>query len=123
MTEPRNDNTPNWQPSKKTETKSKYYSASTEGRTIRRFHLIKANGIPLSIPYAMLPIFTMDEHSNLLILTHDIRVVIKGRNMKKLYDAFSGETVLWIKECSSQMDDETEDVFVEEIVIESDLMM
>ncbi|MBO6516060.1 MAG: hypothetical protein JJ975_05880 [Bacteroidia bacterium] len=111
-----------WQPGGKGEKPKKYYGIESGGRPVKRFHLIKKNGIPLCVPYALLPLVTMDAQSNLLIVSHDLKITIKGRNMKKLYDAFGGEAVMWIKESDTEMDDESEDVFVQTIIIASKLL-
>jgi hypothetical protein len=117
-----NDNNPNWKSTGKAEKLKKYYAVDNGGRPIKRFHLMKTNGQSLSIPYAMLPIISLNVEAHLLIMAHDIKIIIKGRNMQKLYEVFCGEIVMWVKESETTLDDESEDIYVDSIEIKSDLI-
>lgn len=89
---------------------------------IKRFALQLRTGKSYSIPYALLPVIELDSNQTLRILSHDLKVTITGRNLKKLAKHLGDEKVTWIKEDPSGKDSNEESLFVSSISIECEFM-
>lgn len=105
------------------EPETKYYALAPESKGfIKRFALKLRTGKSYSIPYAMLPIIELEGKQVLKILTHDLRVLIQGRNLHKLEEALSEERVLWIRECLTGKDTGEDEVYVSQITVVCDFI-
>lgn len=71
----------------------------------------------ISVPYAYLPIIKLSSNQELTICTHDLSIVIKGRNLNKIEEWLNEEKVLWVRESNTDVDSEDTDVFVSSIQI------
>lgn len=83
--------------------------------------MLLRNGQVFSVPYSLLPIISLKPEAGLWIVTRELEVIIKGRNLQKLEEEFSREQVVWVRESETMIDDEKSEVFIAEINIESEL--
>lgn len=97
-----------------------YYGIETGNRFVKRFKLLLANGEVISVPYAYLPIIKLSSKQELAICTHDLTIVIKGRNLDKVEEWLNEEKILWIRESNTALDSEDTDVFISSIQINSE---
>lgn len=78
------------------------------------------SGKVVSIPYAYLPVIVLTEDKQLVICTHDVEVIIKGRNLQKMEEWLNEERVIWIRESITNFDTGDSDVFVSDILIKGE---
>ena len=105
------------------EPEARYYALAPDSKEyVRRFALRLRNGKSYSIPYAMLPIIELDGKQFLSILTHDLNIKIRGRNLYILEEALSEERVLWIRECLTGKDTGEDEIYISEITIVCDFI-
>ncbi|MEQ8470035.1 MAG: hypothetical protein RIC35_02565 [Marinoscillum sp.] len=91
--------------------------AIAEDVALRRFMLIKRTGLTLSVPYSLLPLYQLDANK-LAIVSHELKVLITGRNLKALLEYLSDECLVWVRE--RDHDDGEAFIYISEINIESE---
>lgn len=101
---------------------TQFYAVGATGALIECFDLILRPGQEYSIPYALLPVFCIEEGSTLFILAYELRITVKGRNLYPVRDALKNKTLIWIRESTSQKDDDAIDVFVSSIELEGKII-
>lgn len=97
----------------------KNYKTDTGGY-LKRLKLIFRDGKRISMPYAYLPLITLEAIGNLIIKAGSFVVKIKGRGLDILEEALSQEIVSEIAESPTLVDDENSSVFIASIDIEGE---
>ena len=77
--------------------------------------MILRSGKVHSIPYALLPIGTLDG-GTLYIKAYELLIKMSGRNLDPIEEHFSSRSLLWVKASPSGKDDGISTTFVQEIV-------
>lgn len=94
---------------------NQYYAIASEHQTVERFKVILRSGKVHSIPYALLPIGTLDG-GTLYIKAYELLIKMSGRNLDPIEEHFSSRSLLWVKASPSGKDDGISTTFVQEIV-------
>lgn len=97
-----------------------YYAVAINTDVVKRFDLILKSGTRHSVPYSLLPIYTLKAGNELEIAAYGLSITIKGRNLMPIYKSLSDENLLWMKESPSGKDDHETDCYISEIKISAE---
>ncbi|MCG8640002.1 MAG: hypothetical protein MI862_09700 [Desulfobacterales bacterium] len=96
-----------------------FYAVVSGGQVTDCFKLILRSGKKHSIPYALLPICTLDGDT-LYIKAYECFITISGRNLDPIEEYFSNRLLLWVKASPSGKDDGQASTFVKDIIAQGD---
>lgn len=95
-----------------------FYTVYPKGSNPKRFKLCLRSSEQISIPYSLLPIIMLVDHSILYIKAYELLITITGRNLEPLEDMLSTERVKTISESLTGTDTGDEDLFIQNITVE-----
>jgi len=104
----------------KEDKKDGFYGIETGNRLVKRFRLLLKGGESVSIPYAYLPLIRLSSKQELQLCTHDLTVVVRGRNLDRIEEWLNEEKVLWLRESNTALDADDGEVFISSIKIDSE---
>ncbi|OEK03082.1 hypothetical protein BFP97_16825 [Roseivirga sp. 4D4] len=99
---------------------SKYYGIDLKSPYLATLKFIHRNGELFFLPYALQPIVSYspgEQLGEIQITTMNYEISIRGRNLIRLAEWIGTFKVRWVKESNTGTDDNSEDLFVKEIII------
>lgn len=97
--------------------KNKYYHVDVKSDYAPTLKLILRSHKSSFIPYGIHPFIRYSPDTGIQISTEECDVFITGRNLDRIADWLGRYKVTWIKESLTGFEFETNDVFVENIII------
>ncbi len=102
---------------------SRFYNIETRAQIfVPKLCLMLRTGRRVYIPYAHQPLIDYSPERDLQIVTHRIKVTIKGRGLEPIVEALFDDRVRWIRESNVRFDTREEDTFIASIQIDSDML-
>ena len=94
-----------------------YAIAPDRDAYVKRFRIMLRTGQSYSVPYALLPLISLDNEQVLYIFCNDLKVIVHGRNLRELESHLHEERLVWMKEAPTQSDTGEGDVFISGIEV------
>lgn len=96
------------------------YAVAGKGEMPKRFKLILRSGTAYSVPYGLLPICAISHNTRLIIKTYELNITINGRGLGPIHEALNTESLSWVRESPSNIDDFESPVFISTIKTEGE---